>query len=146
MGEGPEGIVHGFSLGLPLFSWSREAPGVLIGMENLGSLHLLPPESAMATGLLGEEVGGFLPLLCHSLARTLPSRPTPELNSKCLPCLCFRESCSVPSQDQVPWFQAPIASYMSVGHSPSACPMAALPLPHSGCRFSQGPAVSVLCT
>lgn len=86
MGEGPEGAAHGVSPVLSLFPWSREAPGVLIEAEDLGSLHhLLPLESAMATGPVAGRSRELSPPFCHSLAGTLPSCPAPELNPRSFP-------------------------------------------------------------
>ena len=86
MGEGPEGVAHGVSLVLPSFSWSREAPGVLIGVENLGSLHhLLPLESAMATGPVAGRGRGLSPRSLPQLSWDSPFMSAPELNPKSFP-------------------------------------------------------------
>lgn len=83
MGEGPEGIVQGFSLMLPLFSWSRGALGPDRGAEP--GFPSSPAPSRMAAGLSRGEAGGFLPRPYHSFAGTLPACPVSELNPKSSP-------------------------------------------------------------
>lgn len=132
---------------------SREAPAVLIGVENLGSLHhkesgRFLPESSLAAGPLGEEVDGILSLLCLSLAGTLLSCPTPELSPKSFPACVVKRCKTLLSAFLIP---GPLAWSC---HSLVTCPwvtvflhaQCVLPPPFPGCNFCQGPTAPALCS